>query len=95
MIGLPSININHDVCEGCIYGKMHRLSFPTSSWRAKEPLKLIHVDLWGPIRTPSLGDKRYFLLFINDYSRMVWVYFLEQKSYAFLKFLEFLALVER
>ena len=35
------------------------------------------------------------MLFIDDYSRMIWVYFLEQKSDAFSKFLEFMALVER
>lgn len=31
VIGIPSINNERKICEGCIYGKMHRLSYPTSS----------------------------------------------------------------
>ena len=95
--GLPQINQIEGVCEGCVYGKMHHhLPFPkTSSWRAKAPLELVHADIFGPTRTPSLGNKRYFILFVDDYTRMVWLYFIQQKSYAFSKFMEFKALVER
>ena len=74
---------------------MHHLPFPKSSWSAKAPLELVHADIFGPIRTPSLGNKRYFILFVDDYTRMVWLYFIQQKSYAFSKFQEFKALVER
>ena len=28
VVSLPSIQKNDNVCEGCIYGKMHRLPFP-------------------------------------------------------------------
>ena len=34
----------------------------------------------------SLGGSRYFVLFINDFSRMVWVYFMKQKSEVFENF---------
>ena len=93
--GLPQINQIEGVCEGCVYGKMHHLSFPKTSWRAKAPLGLVHADIYGPTRTPSLGNKRYFILFVDDYTRMVWLYFIQQKSDAFSKFLELKALVER
>lgn len=55
VIGLPSIGRNDQVCEGCIYDKMHRLPFSKISWRAKAPLELVHVDIYGPTRT-SLGN---------------------------------------
>ncbi|KAH0711345.1 hypothetical protein KY289_007304 [Solanum tuberosum] len=45
-------------------------------------------------KTKSLGGSRYFLLFTDDYSRMSWVYFLENKSETFEKFQVFKALVE-
>ena len=93
--GLPNIDKIDKVCEGCIYGKMHRLPFPKNAWRAKAPLELVHSDILGPTRTPSLGGKRYFLLFVDDYTRMMWIYILEKKSEAFSVFLKFQALVER
>jgi len=95
VVGLPSIQKNDNVCEGCIYGKMHRLPFPKTAWRAHAPLELVHADICGPTRTPSLSNKRYFLLFVDDYTRMMWIYFLDQKSEAFSFFLQFKALVER
>ena len=83
VIGLPHIGKINKICEGCIYGKMHRLLFPKNSWRAKAPLELVHADICGPCRTPSLSNKRYFLLFVDDYTRMMWIYFLNRKSEAF------------
>ncbi|RZB46408.1 Retrovirus-related Pol polyprotein from transposon TNT 1-94, partial [Glycine soja] len=75
--------------------KMHRLPFPKTYWRVKAPLKLVHADIWGPSSTPSFGGRRYFLLFVDDYTRMMWVYFIQQKSDAFSCFKEFKALVEK
>ncbi|CAN0881937.1 Retrovirus-related Pol polyprotein from transposon TNT 1-94 [Linum grandiflorum] len=95
VVGLPHINKEDKVCEGCIYGKMHRLPFPKTTWRAKAPLELVHSDICGPTRTTSIGGKRYFLLFVDDYTRMMWVFFLEQKSEAFSKFLQFKAAAEK
>lgn len=95
VIGLPEIEAKAQICEGCVYGKMHRCPFPKTTWRAKAPLELIHADIWGPSRTLSLGNKRYFILFVDDYTRMMWVYFLSEKSEAFSAFLKFKAIVEK
>lgn len=73
---------------------MHRLPFPKTIWRTDAPLELVHADICGRRRIPSLGDKRYFLLFIDDYTRMIWIYFLDKKSDAFPMFLQFRALAE-
>ena len=78
--GLPSIE-QLAFCEGCVYGKQSRRSFPSgTSWRASEQLELVHADVCGPMQTSSLGGNRYFLLFTDDYTRMNWVYFLKFKS---------------
>jgi len=57
-------------------------------------LELIHADLCGPMQTNSLGGSHYFLLFTDDYTRMSWVYFLENKLETFENFLQFKAMVE-
>ncbi|CAL2276373.1 unnamed protein product [Prunus armeniaca] len=76
-------------------GKNHREAFPQESkWRAKEPLGLIHSNICGPMQTPSLGGTRYFITFIDDYSRMCWVYFLRNKSEALHVFKKFKVMVE-
>jgi transposase InsO family protein len=56
-------------------------------------LQLVHSDAYGPLET-SLGGCKYFLLFIDDFSRITWVYFLKQKSEVFEKFKIFHKLVE-
>ena len=93
--GLPCINHPDQLCEGCLLGKQFRNSFPNESYsRAKNPLELIYTDVCGPITTSSLGKNNYFLLFIDDFSRKTWVYFLKQKSEVFEAFKTFKATVE-
>lgn len=85
-----------NLCEGCVYGKQTRNSFPVGkSWRAPNCVYLIHSDLCGPMKTETLGGSRYFILFTDVYSRMSWVYFLKAKSEAFQAFKKFKALVEK
>ena len=55
---------------------------------------MIHADLCGPMKTPSLNGSRYFFLIVDDYKRVSWVYFLKEKAKAFQKFVEFEALVK-
>ncbi|KAK9100717.1 hypothetical protein Scep_024147 [Stephania cephalantha] len=94
--GLPRINHPDQLCEGCLVGKQFRKSFPKESEsRAKKPLELIHTDVCGPIKPSSLGNINYFLLFIDDFSRKTWVYFLNHKSEVFEVFKKFKAAVER
>ncbi|KAL3506654.1 hypothetical protein ACH5RR_032036 [Cinchona calisaya] len=83
------------VCEGCIFGKLHRRSFVVGkSWRASSCLELTHTYLYGPMHTESLGGSKCFLLFIDDYSCMNWVHFVKFKSETFENFKKFKALVE-
>ncbi|KAL5806123.1 hypothetical protein ACOSQ4_028856 [Xanthoceras sorbifolium] len=96
VIGLPLLENSNHLCEGCIFGKQHRDSFPVGkSCRAKQQLQLVHSDICGPMETESHGGNRYFLTFIDDYSRKTWVYFLKQKSKAFGAFKEFKVYVEK
>ncbi|KAL0393227.1 UNVERIFIED_CONTAM: putative mitochondrial protein [Sesamum radiatum] len=96
MTDLPQIQAVKGACEACLQGKQHKKPFPSgTSWRAKAVLELIHTDVCGPMRTPSHEQNRYFILFIDDYSRMTWVYFMREKSEVFKVFKKFKNLVEK
>ena len=51
-----------------------------------KPLELLHMDLFGPSRTTSLGGNYYALVIVDDFSRFTWTLFLESKSDAFSSF---------
>lgn len=70
-------------CEPCCEGKQTRNSFGNTGSRAKSLLEIIHTDLCGRFEIKSIDGAQYCLLFVDDYSRMVFVYFLKQKSVAF------------
>ncbi|KAK4388734.1 Retrovirus-related Pol polyprotein from transposon TNT 1-94 [Sesamum angolense] len=96
MTDLPQIQAVEGACEACLQGKQHKKSFPSgTSWRAKAVLELIHTDVCGPMRTPSHEQNIYFILFIDDYSRMTWVYFMREKFEVFKVFKKFKNLVEK
>src|SRR5579859_7696003 len=84
------------VCEACLEGKQHRQPSHQPATRAKEPLELIHSDLCGPIDPTTYGSTKYYALFINDFTRMMYIYTLKKKSSASVlaKFKEFKAEVE-
>ncbi len=69
------------VCVGCISGKGHRAPIPkTSTSRSTAVLDLVHSDVLGPVNVPSLGGSRYFIIFIDDYSKWTTVYTMRNKS---------------
>ena len=62
--------------------------------RNSKLLDLIHSDLCELNRILTRGGKRYFITFIDDYSRYTYVYLLKQKDEAFGAFKIFKAEVE-
>ena len=54
----------------------------SSTQVAEKPLALIHSDLCGPISPMSQSGCRYYILYIDDYSRQSWVFFLCSKTSA-------------
>jgi hypothetical protein len=56
--------------EGCVISKHPRSSFlKVAEYRAKKLLELVHTDIYGPIKPSSIGEYRYFITFIDDFSR--------------------------
>ncbi|KAM1631761.1 hypothetical protein ACFX13_019901 [Malus domestica] len=63
-------------------------------WRASQPLELIHSDICGPMQITTLRGNKFFLTFIDDHTRMCWVFFLQHKSQVFNIFKRFKSMVE-
>lgn len=94
--GLPDLIQPKKVCVGCLMAKQTRTSFPRQTeFRAKKRLELIHGDLCGPISPPTAGENRYFLLLVDDFSRVMWTYMLKSKDEAFGAFKKFKTFVEK
>ena len=69
-------SIDFDMCESYILGKQKNVSFLKTGRIPKvEKLELVHTDLWGPSLVASFGGSRYYITFINDSSKKVWIYF--------------------
>lgn len=63
--------------------------------RAADLLGVIHSDVCGPFEDPTLGGNKYFVTFVNEYSRMLWLFLIKAKSEVFDIFQCFKALVEK
>ena len=86
-------SISLPFCEHCVTSKQHRLKFSRSDAKSKCILDLIHSDVW---ESPdiSLGGAKYFVSFIDDYSKRYWVYPVKKKSHVFPVFKALKAQVE-
>ena len=76
-------------------GKMNKSSFKSKTYTSKEVLELVHTDLCGLIEVQSYKGDKCIILIVDDYSRMMTVMFLKQKSDAFQMFKWYVARVEK
>ncbi|KAK3021368.1 hypothetical protein RJ639_046001 [Escallonia herrerae] len=58
-----------DFCKFCVFGKQKRVSFKAASHTSEGVLDYIHSDVWGPIKHISNREARYFVTFIDDFSK--------------------------
>ena len=75
-------------------GKQTRVKFGTTIHNTEGILDYIHTDIWGPTKMASLGGKHYFVTFVDDFSRRVWVYTMKSKDEVFETFLVWKKMVE-
>ncbi|CAI7822456.1 unnamed protein product [Closterium sp. NIES-54] len=68
-------------CPTCLETKFMKFPFSSGTGPAKAPLTLVHMDVVGPTRAPSLSGSRYFLTIVDDHTRAVWVYPLKTKEW--------------
>ena len=73
-------NFSSFKCEACEFAKHHRSQFSIQPYKPSKPFSIIHSDVWGPNRTSTLSLKKWFITFIDDHTRVCWVYLLKGKS---------------
>ncbi|GKB67255.1 putative ribonuclease H-like domain-containing protein, partial [Tanacetum coccineum] len=80
--GLPSKHFeNNHTCVACQKGKQHKASCKTKLVSSiRQPLEIIHMDLFRPTSVRSINHKIYCLVVTDDYSRFSWVFFLATKD---------------
>ena len=81
-------------CEACAEGKADRATFKqVGEIQSTRRLELVHSDVAGPMKAESFGGAKYFVTFIDNYSRCITVYPMKHKSEVLEKFKEWEAAV--
>ncbi|WZZ30847.1 hypothetical protein YC2023_014248 [Brassica napus] len=90
---IASSTQKHLSCSDCLINKSHKLPFTNSSILSSRPLEYIFSDVWSsPIL--SVDNYKYYVVFIDHYSRYTWLYPLKLKSQVKEVFIAYKALVE-
>ena len=76
--GIPNIKKPKvGLCKNCQIGKMGKISFKRKNYQTKEVLEIAHTDMCGPIGIERYTSEKFFILFVDDYSRMMTVMYLK------------------
>ncbi|KAM6588273.1 hypothetical protein CsatA_010878 [Cannabis sativa] len=67
-------------CNACQYGKLHQFTFLSSQHSTTTPFEIIHTDLWGPSPYPTNEGFKYYIIFIDDFTKYTWIFPLKVKS---------------
>ena len=80
-------------CNACSINKMHKLPFSTSTLQSNHPLDIVFSDVWTSPMV-SVDGFKYYVIFVDHFTRYIWLYPLKQKSQVFDVFTKFRSLVE-
>jgi hypothetical protein len=81
-------------CDVCKLAKQTRLSFPLSTSKTQNIFELVHSDVWRSAPLISYNGFKYFVIFIDDFSKTTWLYLLKSKDDVFNCFEEFVNRVQ-
>lgn len=83
-----------NVCDVCVKSKQTKATHSQIiSQRSHRPLQLIHSDVCGPITPETHDEKKYILTLIDDYTHMIIIYLLKNKSEVFEYFKQYEAFI--
>lgn len=82
------------ICESCVAGKQTRRPFISGEGRqSRRVLELIHSDVCGPVTPVGVGGEKYFVTFIDDWSRFTVVFLISSKDQVLGAFRNYVAAV--
>lgn len=77
---LPNLDFSDfETCVDCLKGKFTTKTRNTKANTCEGMLQLIHTNMCEPITPNSMGEYRYFITFIDDFSRFGWLELLQDK----------------
>jgi hypothetical protein len=79
-------NIDCSNYEICKLVKQTKLLFCNSNSKSNKIFELVHSDVWGSAPVESYNGFKYFIIFINDFSKTTWIYLMKNKSKVFFHF---------
>ena len=91
---LGSVSTENFDCVSCQLGKQPALPFNSSESISTDIFDLIHSDVWGSSPISSIGGSRYFVVFVDDYSRYSWIFHMKHRSELLKVYSNFAKMVE-
>jgi hypothetical protein len=81
VLGLTDVCLEKDrPCAICQAGKQVGTSHTSKNiMMTSRPLELLHMDLFGSVAYLSFSRGKYGLIIIDDFTRITWVFFLQDK----------------
>lgn len=76
-------------------GKYITSTFHDQDSKANAALERVHSDVCRPFSTTYTAIHKYFVIFIDNFSKKCWIFFMRKKDETFSKYVEFKALVEK
>lgn len=86
---------NKTLCTSCAINKSHQLPFSTNTLSSSDPLDLLYTKVWGPSPIPSSDGYRYYVTFIDHFTKYIWFYPISLKSDVLSVFQKFRLIVEK
>ena len=83
-----NVKDNDFKCGVCELAKSKKISYIPSSNKTVVPFMVIHSDIWGPAKVAIPNGARYFITFIDECTRMIWISLLKSKDEAYEAFKE-------
>lgn len=81
-------------CISCHCNKSRQLPFSTTSLSSHAPLEFLYADVWGPSRVPSVDGYRYYVLFVNHFTKYYWFFPMKLESDVSTIFVQLIAMLE-
>ena len=94
VLGLKQKNKGVFHCDIYPLDKQKRLPFLSQNNMSDNAFDLLHIDVWGPFSTSTIEGYRYFLIIVDDHTRLTWIYLLKTKTEVITIFPEFLTMIE-
>ena len=84
-------SFRYDICE---LSKSYHTSFLLILNKNSFSFMVIHSDVWGSSKVPTLSGSRWFVTFIDDCTRMTWLCLMKTKDEVNLLFQNFHKMIE-